>query len=261
MIIPQTRDQLFEAVHIARQKSVACFIIGNGTNILAADAGYRGVIIKTDSLSKITVSDDTLNIEAGASLARVATAAMNAGLAGMEFASGIPGSFGGAVCMNAGAYGGEIKDVLVNVKILNPSGIMHTLSTTQAELSYRNSRISREGFIVLSGTISLEPGDSKQIHERSAKLNSMRREKQPLDYPSAGSTFKRPPGKFAGKLIMDAGLAGFSIGGAMVSLKHCGFIVNTGGATCVDVTSLISHVQDTVNDKFGVELEPEIKFL
>jgi len=261
MFLPQSKKQLCEAVKILRDNSISYFIMGNGSNLLVSDSGYGGVVIKTDNLAAVSVNGQELYVEAGASLARAAAAAMSAGLTGMEFASGIPGSFGGAVCMNAGAYDGELKDILVQVEVIDSSGDMRTLSNAEAEFVYRGSRIQLEGFIVLSGILMLEPGDSKEIQTRSNELNAQRRDKQPLEYPSAGSTFKRPAGHFAGKLIMDSGLAGFSIGGAMVSPKHCGFVINTGGATAADVLNLISHIKTTVNDKFGVELEPEIKFL
>lgn len=261
MFLPQSKEQLCDAVKILIRHSVPYFIMGNGTNLLVSDEGYRGVIIKTDNLSKAAVNGHKLYAEAGVSLAQAASAALNASLTGLEFASGIPGSFGGALCMNAGAYGGEIKDGLTQAEVIDSSGEVYTISNTQAEFSYRGSRIQREGLIVLSGILSLERGEASKIKARSAELNAMRRQKQPLEYPSAGSAFKRPPGHFAGKLIMDSGLSGYSIGGAMVSPKHCGFIINTGGATCAEVLELISYIKTTVQEQFEIELKPEIKII
>lgn len=238
------------------------FVVGNGSNLLVRDEGYRGVVLRIgDRMSRITVEGTEIIAEAGALLGRVAQTAREHGLTGLEFAAGIPGTVGGGVMMNAGAYGGEMSQVVTQVEVLSRDGELMTLDNETMEFGYRTSTIRNNSFIVTKVVFGLEQGDSSAIQEKMKELAARRREKQPLEYPSAGSTFKRPEGNFAGKLIMEAGLKGFQIGGARVSDKHCGFVVNTGNATAEDVRQVISEVQQRVKEKFRVELEPEIVFL
>ena len=220
------------------------------------------MIIQMDrNMSEITVEGKQIRACAGALLSSVAVAAKNASLTGFEFAGGIPGTLGGAVVMNAGAYGGEMKDVLKEAVVLTGEGEILTIPAEKLEMGYRTSIIKTSGYLVLEAVISLEEGNQEEIRSRMKELSDRRTEKQPLDFPSAGSTFKRPEGYFAGKLIMDSGLRGCRIGGAQVSEKHCGFVINAGGATAKDVRALMDHVIHTVYEKFGVTLEPEVKFL
>ena len=233
-----------EMVEICREEKLPYFILGNGSNLLVSDNGYRGVVIQLwKNVSDIRTEGCLIHAKAGASLAKIAAEALEEGLTGMEFAAGIPGTLGGAVVMNAGAYGGEMKDILKEVLVMDAQGKIFPLQNEELKLGYRTSIVKEKDYIVLGA-----------VRER-------RTEKQPLDMPSAGSTFKRPEGYFAGKLIMDAGLRGFSVGGAQISEKHCGFVVNKGGATAQDVLDLIKEVQKRVREKFGVELETEVKFL
>ena len=237
-------------------------VIGNGSNLLDGDKGISGVVLNIGkNMREIEIEGDTLKIEAGATLAAAASAAAKAGLSGLEFASGIPGTFGGAVVMNAGAYGGEIKDVLVSVSVLDKDGQVKQLSKDELALSYRHSIIPKQGYLVLSGILKLKKDDPVAIKERMEELRKKRIEKQPLEYPSAGSTFKRPEGHFAGKLIMDAGLSGFSVGDAAVSTKHCGFVINKGNATAAEICELMDKIVQIVEEKYQVTLEPEVKKL
>lgn len=240
---------------------IPVFLLGKGSNLLVSDKGIDGVVIKLDGgFKKITlVDDDTVYCGAGASLASVCRFALDNGLSGLEFAWGIPGSAGGAAYMNAGAYGGEMKDVLINCNHITKSGETGTLSGEELALSYRHSAYADNGNIITGLSLRLHKDSKAEINRRMDDYMQRRKDKQPLDYPSAGSVFKRPEGYFAGALIQDSGLKGESVGGAMVSSKHSGFIINTGGATCSDVMSLIEHIKSTVNEKFGVELECEIK--
>ncbi len=236
-------------------------IIGNGSNLLVSDKGLEPpVIVIGNGFDKITVEGETITAEAGALLSKVAKAAMENDLEGAEFASGIPGSIGGAIYMNAGAYGGEIKNIVKSVDVIK-DGELITLSGDEMDFGYRHSRAMQEDMIIVSVVFSLAKGDKDEIVAKMNDFNSRRRDKQPLEYPSAGSTFKRPEGYFAGKLIMDSGLAGYRVGGAMVSPKHCGFVINYENATATDVYELILHVQEVVNEKFGVMLEPEVKLI
>ncbi len=236
-------------------------VLGNGTNVLVRDEGFDGTIVKLASAEPI-ISNDEITVCAGTSLALTATAAAEHGLTGLEFAHGVPGTVGGAVMMNAGAYGGEIKDVLVTTVYCDPQGKVHTLSLDEHNFGYRQSFFKEHPeLLILRATFRLAKGDKAEIKEKMADLARRRRESQPLDKPSAGSTFKRPEGYFAGKLIQDSNLKGFSIGGAQVSEKHAGFVINTGNATCADVMALVAHIQKTVYDNFGVELQREIKVL
>lgn len=238
------------------------FILGNGSNLLVGDKGYSGIVVKLEGgKGSVTVEGEKMKVSAGTLLVKAATEAWKHGLSGMEFASGIPGTVGGAVVMNAGAYGGEMKQIVESVEVMNRQGEILVLDNDTMEFGYRTSVIKSRPFIVLETVFSLQQGDKDEIGKRIEELAKQRREKQPLEYASAGSTFKRPEGYFAGKLIMDAGLCGFSIGGARVSEKHCGFIINTGNATAADIREVIEEVQQRVKEKFGVTLEPEVIYL
>ena len=262
LLKPSTYNQVAEIIKLCKQHEIPYYILGNGSNLLVADEGYRGVIIQIyQNLSKISIEGNEVTAEAGALLYKIATKAMEQGLTGFEFAHGIPGTLGGAVVMNAGAYDGEIKKVLKECVVLDEEGNLHTLSNEDLQLGYRTSIITPKGYIVLGATLTLQPGNPEAIKKYMKELIDRRKEKQPLDKPSAGSTFKRPEGHFAGKLIMDSGLRGYQLGGAMVSEKHCGFVVNVGQATCKDVLELIEYVQKVVHEKFEIELEPEVKLL
>ena len=261
-ICPDTEEKLRQVLEFCRKKEIPWFILGNGSNLLVSDRGYRGAVIQIyKNFQNIEAQGETLKVQAGALLSGIAARALQEGLAGMEFASGIPGTLGGAVVMNAGAYGGEMKDVLEEAFLLDREGRMLTLKTGELEMGYRTSRVKKEGMIVLGATLKLRRGDRESIRGRMEELKEQRCSKQPLEYPSAGSTFKRPEGYFAGKLIMDAGLRGFTVGGAQISEKHCGFVINKGGATAEDVRTLIQRVQKKVWEKFQVKLEQEIRFL
>ncbi len=236
-------------------------VLGNGTNVLVRDEGFDGTIVKLASAEPV-INGNELTVCAGTSLALTATAAAENELTGMEFAHGIPGTVGGAIMMNAGAYGGEIKDVLVSTVYCDPKGKTHTLSLEEHNFGYRQSFFKEHPqLLILRATFRLSKGDKTEIKDKMAELARRRRESQPLDKPSAGSTFKRPEGYFAGKLIQDSDLKGFSIGGAQVSEKHAGFVINTGNATCADVMALVNHIQKAVYDNFGVMLHREVKIL
>ena len=256
------QEQLPALLEAAKKENAEVTVIGNGSNLLVGDGGYRGAVIQIyRNMSSVTVEGNEITAQAGALLSAVAAAAKNASLTGFEFAGGIPGTIGGAVVMNAGAYGGEMKDVLTEVTVMNAEGDIFTLPTEELELGYRTSIIKTAGYIVLEAKIRLKEGDPEVIRETMKDLTIRRTTKQPLEYPSAGSTFKRPEGYFAGKLIMDSGLAGYQVGGAQVSEKHCGFVINAGDATARDVRTLMDNVRDIVYKKYGVTLEPEVKFL
>lgn len=258
----ENEQDLVTAVGICRREGAPFFILGNGSNLLVSDAGYDGVVLHIGSaMRQILVDGTKIEAKAGAMLSQVAHAALEHSLTGMEFAAGIPGSLGGACMMNAGAYGGEMSQILTSVRALNPAGEIVELSAAQLDLGYRHSMMMEKSYIVLSATIHLEKGDKTAIKARMDELKEQRTGKQPLDMPSAGSTFKRPEGAFAGKLIMDAGLRGYRVGDAMVSEKHCGFVVNAGHATAADVCQLITDVHRIVEEKFDKKLEPEIRFL
>ncbi len=255
-------EQLAALIPYFGQVEVPYFILGNGSNLLVGDRGYDGVILQIkDKFDQITVEGNVVKAQAGALLSKVATVAYENELTGLEFASGIPGTIGGGVMMNAGAYGGEMKQVVTSVTVLSENGDVLTLDNETMEFGYRTSIIKNRHFTVLEVELMLETGDKEAIKSQMDELAEKRKEKQPLAYPSAGSTFKRPEGYFAGKLIMDAGLRGYSIGGAMVSEKHCGFVINAGKATATDVTEVIAEVQERVKDKFGVTLEREVIYL
>lgn len=261
-LMPDKGEDVGRVIKICKEKEIPYFILGNGSNLLVGDGGYRGAVIQIyRNMSSVTVEGNEITAQAGALLSAVAAAAKNASLTGFEFAGGIPGTIGGAVVMNAGAYGGEMKDVLTEVTVMNAEGDIFTLPTEELELGYRTSIIKTAGYIVLEAKIRLKEGDPEVIRETMKDLTIRRTTKQPLEYPSAGSTFKRPEGYFAGKLIMDSGLAGYQVGGAQVSEKHCGFVINAGDATARDVRTLMDNVRDIVYKKYGVTLEPEVKFL
>ena len=261
-LVPETGEEVGEIIKICKQTDTPYFILGNGSNLLVGDGGYRGAVIQVyRNMSAVTTEGTTITAQAGALLSAVAAAAKNASLTGFEFAGGIPGTVGGAAVMNAGAYGGEMKDVLVEVTVMDAEGNIFTIPAEKLELGYRTSIIKKAGYIVLEAKIRLKEGDQEAIKERMKELTVQRTTKQPLEYPSAGSTFKRPEGYFAGKLVMDSGLRGYQVGGAQVSEKHCGFVINAGGATAKDVRTLMDNVRDIVYEKYGVTLEPEVKFL
>lgn len=249
-------------INLCRQYQVPYYIIGNGSNLLVGDKGIRGVVLELLCREEsISVDGNSITAGAGMLLSRTANRAAEQGLTGMEFAAGIPGTLGGAVVMNAGAYGGEMKDIIRRVTVVDAQGECKDLSVEELELGYRTSCIVQNGYIVTEVELQLEKGERAAIAERMKELSRMRVEKQPLEYPSAGSTFKRPEGYFAGKLIMDAGLRGYQVGGAQVSEKHCGFVINRGNATAADICRLMQDVTDRVREQFGVTLEPEVKMI
>ena len=261
-LLPSTVDEVRGILEICREEELPYFILGNGSNLLVSDKGYRGVIIQLyRNFSNISVEGNKICASSGALLSQIAAAARNASLTGFEFAGGIPGTLGGAVFMNAGAYGGELKDVLKEAVVMTEQGEILTLPVEKLDMGYRTSRIKKAGYLVLEARLVLEQGDMDKIRDITKDLTEKRVSKQPLEYPSAGSTFKRPEGYFAGKLIMDAGLRGYQVGDAQVSEKHCGFVINKGNATAADVLTLIENVREKVQEQFGVTLEPEVKFL
>ena len=261
-LLPSTVDEVRGILEICREEELPYFILGNGSNLLVSDKGYRGVIIQLyRNFSNISVEGNEICASSGALLSQIAAAARNASLTGFEFAGGIPGTLGGAVFMNAGAYGGELKDVLKEAVVMTEQGEILTLPVKKLDMGYRTSRIKKAGYLVLEARLVLEQGDMDKIRDITKDLTEKRVSKQPLEYPSAGSTFKRPEGYFAGKLIMDAGLRGYQVGDAQVSEKHCGFVINKVTATAADVLTLIENVREKVQEQFGVTLEPEVKFL
>jgi UDP-N-acetylmuramate dehydrogenase len=260
-VTPGNAQEIVQVLDLCKELDEPYFMLGRGSDLLVSDAGYRGVIVSLERLNKLELHGTQVICGAGVTLKKVAAFARDDSLTGLEFASGIPGSVGGAVFMNAGAYGGETADVVSSIRALNPEGKLATYRNAELEFGYRQSLVRRVGLIVLEVTYSLKPGDKEQIQATMNGLAQRRREKQPLEYPSAGSTFKRPKGYFAGKLITDAGLKGYRVGNACVSEKHAGFVVNLGGATAKDIHAVIEHVQDEVQRQFGVHLEPEVRFL
>lgn len=258
----ENTEQLIKVRKYLSQVGVPFFVLGNGSNLLVSDEGFRGVILQIGpKMNRVTVEGSAIVAQAGASMAQIARTAMEHELTGMEFASGIPGTIGGGVVMNAGAYGGELSRIVTQVNVVNSEGEIMELDNETMEFGYRTSTIRNNSFTVTEVILRLEKGDRQQIRERMEELAARRREKQPLEYPSAGSTFKRPAGHYAGQLIMEAGLRGFQCGGAKVSDKHCGFVINTGNATAEDVRKLIREVQARVKDQFNVDLETEVLFL
>ena len=261
-VTPKAKEEVRDVICICKEAGMPYYIIGNGSNLLVPDAGYRGVIIQIyKEMNEVKVEGNLVKAQAGALLSGIAAKALGAELTGFEFASGIPGTIGGACVMNAGAYGGEMKDVLESVTVLTGEGKIIELDRNELELGYRTSVIAKEGYIVLGAVLKLERGDGEKIKTYMDELKEKRVTKQPLEYPSAGSTFKRPEGYFAGKLIEDAGLRGFQVGGAQVSEKHCGFVINRDHATAADIMELMRQVQIRVKENSGVDLEPEVKRL
>ena len=261
-VIPESFDEVRDVLSACDEAGVERFVLGRGSDLLVSDDGYRGVIVAVgEGLMGVSVDGTEMTCQAGVDLREASEMACELGLSGLEFACGIPGSVGGACFMNAGAYGGCVADALKCVRVLMPDGAQETIGVDELDLGYRRSRVATDGLVVLSATFALEKGDPEKIRATMDDLTRQREEKQPLEMASAGSTFKRPEGHFAGKLIMDAGLQGYRVGAAEVSRKHAGFVVNTGGATAADVHAVIEHVQDEVERQFGVRLEPEVRFL
>ncbi|MBQ6807487.1 MAG: UDP-N-acetylmuramate dehydrogenase [Lachnospiraceae bacterium] len=262
MILIEEEDELLKLIPFFRKIEQDYFVLGNGSNLLVGDKGYRGIVLKLgEGMKQIIVEENCIHVQAGALLSATAVVARDAGLTGMEFAAGIPGSVGGAIVMNAGAYDGEMKQIVESVKVMNQEGEIMVLDNDTMEFGYRTSIIKNRPFVVLEVVLQLQTGDKDEIQAKMDELAEKRRSKQPLNYPSAGSTFKRPEGHFAGKLIMEANMRGFRIGGAQVSEKHCGFVVNTGKATAADIKEVIEEVQTRVKERFHVTLEPEVIFL
>lgn len=262
VLVQPDETALAAILALCRQYCVPYSFIGNGSNLLVGDKGIRGVVIEmTEPMGNIEVHGTRITAQAGAMLSKIANTAASNGLGGMEFAAGIPGSVGGAVVMNAGAYGGEMKDIIERVYVLDENGAQLELDRDALDLGYRHSCIPDKKYIVTKVVLELVPRNEAEIRSEMKELNEKRAEKQPLQYPSAGSTFKRPEGYFAGKLIMDAGLRGYQVGGAQVSEKHCGFVINKGDATAADICQLMRDVSDKVQAQFGVVLEPEVKMI
>ncbi len=262
VLVQPDETALAAILALCRRYHVSYSFIGNGSNLLVGDKGIRGVVIEmTDPMGNIEVDGTKITAQAGAMLSKIANTAASNGLGGMEFAAGIPGSVGGAVVMNAGAYGGEMKDIIEKVYVLDENGAQLELDRDALNLGYRHSCIPEKKYIVTKVVLELVPRNEAEIRSEMKELNEKRAEKQPLQYPSAGSTFKRPEGYFAGKLIMDAGLRGYQVGGAQVSEKHCGFVINKGDATAADICQLMRDVSDKVQAQFGVVLEPEVKMI
>jgi len=259
VIFPQTIDELVSLIKYLRNEKV--IVVGNGSNLLAPDEGLDCYVIKTTKLNSAWADGNKITAQCGATLGKIASVALANSLAGFEFASGIPGTLGGGVLMNAGAYGGELSQVVISTTYCDKNGNVFSINNEEHEFSYRHSFFSDKDYIILSSEIELKSGDMNEISNKMKELNKRRSDKQPLNFPSAGSAFKRPKGYFAAKLIEDCGLKGVSVGGACVSEKHCGFIVNTGDATANDVKELIKLCQSEVYNKFRVKIEPEIKIL
>ncbi len=266
-VLPKNSEVLAQAIDCCKAYDIPWMVIGRGSNLLVGDGGIRGVVFcichTMEDVVMESCADGGVCVTAGAGimLSKLAKSVENVSLTGFEFASGIPGTFGGAITMNAGAYGGEINQCLVSAKVLNAAGQILEMTTEQLQMGYRTSIIQKEDLIVLEGTLKLYPGDPEAIAALTADLNGRRKDKQPLEFPSAGSTFKRPEGHFAGKLIQDCGLKGYTVGGAQVSEKHSGFVINIGGATANDIKNLMTHVQSVVYENYQVMLEPEVRII
>lgn len=261
MATPESYDQMIKLIEICKENNIPYYILGNGTNLIVRDGGIRGFVIKTSKLNNIEINGESVIAESGASLSLVSRKSADSGLTGLEFASGIPGSIGGAIAMNAGAYDGEISKIVESVLLIDDNGNTIELSKDEMDFGYRQSIILKKGYTVLRVKFNLHTGDKEKIFNRINELTKRRKEKQPLEYPSAGSTFKRPEGYYASKLIQDSDLKGTSVGDAEVSIKHSGFIINKGNATATDILELIKLVQKTVDEKFGVELQPEVRII
>lgn len=261
-VTPNTTEEIGQVLQLCKAQRVPVFVLGRGSNLLVSDAGMEGVVLQIyDNYSDYSINGKQIKAQAGVMLSKLGYAAKEESLTGFEFAAGIPGTLGGAIMMNAGAYGGEMKDIITAVQLMDEDGNLLEKSCEEMEFSYRHSILTEQKLIVLGATITLEKGDKKAIEARMKELASARRTKQPLEFPSAGSTFKRPEGYFAGKLIMDAGLRGYQVGGAQISEKHCGFVINKGDATAADVLQLVEDVKTKVYEKFQVDLEPEVKLV
>ena len=259
-VLPSVIEEIRVVRELCRRWDIPCYITGNGSNLLVGDKGYRGVIIQIGKrMNAVRAEGERIFVQAGALLSKTAAAACEASLTGMEFASGIPGTVGGALRMNAGAYGGEMKQIVESAEVLTAEGDVLDLSAEELKMGYRTSVISKNDYVALSAVLKLDRGEQKVIRARMEELKEKRVEKQPLEYGSAGSAFKRPKGYFAGKLIQDAGLRGYRVGNAQVSEKHCGFVINRGGATAAEIVQLMTDVEDRVEEMFGVRLEPEVK--
>ena len=261
LVMPETDEQAQQVVHYAKEQGVPLFMLGNGSNMVVRDGGIRGIVIHFCHLNKVLIDGTTVVAGGGALIKEVSRLVAEQSLTGFEFACGIPGSIGGAMAMNAGAYGGEMKDITTSCKVITQDGEILVLSNEELDFGYRKSVIAKKGYYVLNATYELAKGDQQAIDEKIADLMFQRESKQPLEYPSAGSVFKRPPGMFAGKLIQDSGLQGKGVGGAEVSTKHAGFIVNKNNATATDYIETIKMVQRVVKEKFDVELEREVKIV
>ena len=262
LVTPESAEQIIEIVKLCHEKNIPLFVMGNGTNLVVSDKGIRGLVLKIfDKFNSIEVNGNSIIVQAGALLSTVSNIALEHQLSGLEFASGIPGTLGGAIAMNAGAYGGEMKDVAVRTRYIDCKGHVKVVEGEQHRFEYRRSIIQKEGGIVLNSELQLKKGTGSEIKAVIDDLTMRRKEKQPLEMPSAGSIFKRPEGYYTGKLIEECGLKGYRIGGAEVSAKHCGFIVNAGGASASDIKELIRYIQDTVKARYGVELQTEVKIV
>lgn len=261
LLIPNSKEQVIKSIKICNENNIPFYLIGNGSNILVRDGGFRGVVLSLKNVKNIYVDGEKIEAECGVMLKEVSDKAIENSLTGFEFACGIPGTIGGAVFMNAGAYDGEISKVIESAEVIDENCNIIRLSREELDFGYRSSLVMKKGYTVLSAVFKLEKGQVKTIKELIEDLTNKRESKQPLEYPSAGSTFKRPTGYFAGKLIQDAGLKGYSIGGAAVSEKHSGFVINKGNATAKDITDLIKHIQDEVKKQFGVDLHPEVRII
>jgi len=260
-LLPTTYDEIQETIRYANAHSIPITILGNGSNLIIKDGGIRGIVLNLTRLTSILKSGNNIIAQSGAAIIDTSRFARDAEFTGLEFACGIPGSVGGAVFMNAGAYGGEVSDVLESVLVVTKEGELIRLKKEELELSYLHSIISEKQYIVLEATFALKAGEPTQINEKMNELTFLRESKQPLEYPSCGSVFKRPPGLFAGKLIQDSGLQGTQVGGVQVSTKHAGFMVNVENGTATDYIQLIQHVQRVVKEKFNVKLETEVKII
>ncbi|MCC9272734.1 UDP-N-acetylmuramate dehydrogenase [Enterococcus aquimarinus] len=261
LAFPNTSAQVKALVDYCRNEDIPWIVLGNASNLIVRDRGIRGVVIMLLEMKQIKLEGETIIVESGARLIEVSQVARDASLTGFEFACGIPGSVGGAVFMNAGAYGGEIKDIFVSAEVLLPSGEIITMDQDSMAFRYRHSQIQELGGIVLSSRFALKKGNPLEIKAKMRELTELREAKQPLEYPSCGSVFKRPEGHFTGKLVQDAGLQGYTLGGAQISMKHAGFIVNINQATATDYIQLIAHIQAVIKEKFAVTLEPEVRII
>jgi len=262
LVTPANTQMMIEVLDICKKSGVRPFVMGNGTNLVVRDKGIRGVVVKIcENMNDCNVKDECIEADAGILLSRLSKVALEHGLSGLEFASGIPGTLGGAIVMNAGAYDGQMQDVVVETHYIDMDGNMRVLRGDEHQFSYRSSIIQKQGGIVTKAVLKLKKKDKASIKQRMDELNAKRKNSQPLELPSAGSVFKRPVGYYAGKLIEDCGLRGYRIGGAQVSVKHCGFIVNNSGASAQDIIDLIKYIQNEVKIKYNVELETEVKII